>query len=254
MATGGTDTATRPRVSVSVWLSITAHVQLRQQVAAGASLPVLARVSAAAGVAAPGGRVGMLAPEDAAVERLRDTGYRLNRLVAALNEGLAGTATVAQHRAVAARIAPLLVEIGQAAHGVRLRPPVHRPLAAANDEVVSSEGSGWRLVRVTTDPATALRWEQAAAVAGFRSVANWIRDAMAGVYGLAIPRPPALATIQARTVVGRVSGLVAQVELAASEVAVIDRVCSGPAETAGTELANCLESLVLFGGDVKARR
>lgn len=246
-------TASPQRVSVSVWLPVAAaHEQLRQQ--ADGSLPVLARAAAAAGVAAPGGRVGMSAPDGAAVEGLRDAGHRLNRLVAALNEGLVGTATIAAHRALAARIGPLLVEVGQAAHGVWLRTPVHRPLSGFGDEVGSSEESGWRLVRVTTDPVTLARWEQAAEVAGFRSVANWVRDALAGAYQLAIPRPPALTTMEARAVVGRVSGLVAQVQLAADEVAVIDRVCSAAAESAGTELAGCLESLVVYGGDVKARR
>lgn len=247
----GTVTAAPQRVSVSVWLPVAAHEQLRQQAVVGGSLPVLARAAAAAGVAAPGGRVGMPAPDGAAVERLRDAGYRLNRLVAALNEGLVGTATIAAHRALATRIAPLLMEVGQAAHGVRLHPPAHRPFSGSEKD---GGGQGWRLVRVTTDPATAARWESASGVAGFRSVANWMRDAMAGAYGLAIPRPPALVTVEARAVVGRVLGLVAQVQLAADEVAVIDRVCSAPAESAGTELAACLESLVVYGGDVKARR
>lgn len=237
------------RVSVSVWLPVSAHEQLRER-AQGASLPVLARSSAAVGVAAPGGRVAMTAPDGAVVERLRAAGYRLNGLVAALNEGLAGTATIAQYRALAARIVPLLEEVADIADAVQLRPPLHRSLVGSDN----GDGWGWKMVRVTTDPDTQARWQRVTQVSGFRSVANWVRDAIAGVHGLAIPRPPALATMEARSVVGRVTGLVAQVQLAADQVAVVDRVCGGRAESAGTFLAVALDSLVSYGGDVKARR
>ncbi len=57
----------------------------------------------------------------------------------------------------------------------------------------------------------------AAGAAGFRSVANWVRDALAGLYGLAVPRPPTPATIDARTVAGRLLGLVAQAETAVTD-------------------------------------
>lgn len=251
-----TNTATCPRVSVSVWLPAAAHTQLRGHTAAAtvsASLPVLARRAAAAAVSAPGGRVGIAAPDDVAVEALRDSGYRLNGLVAALNEQLSaprGSGTGAQYRALAVRIAPAVDEVARAAVEVRLAPGGHRHTGPE----MASDGQQWKLVRVTTDPGTLTRWEQTAAVAGFRSVANWIRDSMAGVYPLPIARPPALATIQARTLVGRIGGLIAQVQLAADQIAVIDRLCSGVAETASTVLAEVLESLVTYGGDIKARR
>lgn len=251
-----TDTDTRSRVSVSVWLPLSAHEQLRMR-AQGVSLPVLARQAAAVGVAALGGRVAMPGPAEASVAELRAVGYRLNGLVAALNEALTSGASVAQYRGLAARIAPLLGQVAEVAADVQLHPPVHRrhgPMSEPGHDADSDDGPGWKLVRVTTDPATAARWQQVAQVSGFRSVANWVRDCLSGVYGLAIPRPPALATMEARSVVGRVSGLVAQVQLAADQIAVVDRVCSGPAESAGTVLAAALDSLVSYGGDVKARR
>lgn len=249
-------TTTCSRVSVSVWLPLAAHTQLRghaTDATASVSLPVVARQAAAAAVAAPGGRVRLAAADAAAVARLRDTGYRLNGLVAALNEQLSAprrSGTGAQYRALAVRIVAAADEVAKAAVQVRLRPDVH---LYTGSEMTSS-GQQWKLVRVTTDPGTLARWEQTATVAGFGSVANWIRDAMAGVYQLPIPRPPALTTIQARTLVGRIGGLVAQVQLAADQIAVIDRLCSGPAETASTVLAEVLESLVMYGGDIKARR
>lgn len=251
-----TDVATPPRVSVSVWLPVAAHAQLRAQ-SQGAGLPVLARQAAASGVAAPDGRVAMLTAEGATVDALRAAGYRLNGLIAALNEALAAQASVVQYRALAARIAPLLGEVAQVGIAVRLPPPRYphdRPLAGYGGRSDDGGGPGWKLVRVTTDPDTAARWTQAAAVAGFRSVANWLRDCLAGVHQLAISRPPMLATIEARAVAGRVSGLVAQVQLAADDIAVIDRVCGPPAETAGAVLVDVLESLVMYGGDIKARR
>ncbi|MFV8279840.1 hypothetical protein ACNQPY_26280 [Mycobacteroides abscessus] len=249
-----TGTATPSRVSVSVWFPFPAHEQLRAR-AQGASLPVLARQAAVLGVAAPGGRVAMPGPAEDSVEQLRAAGYRLNGLVAALNEALVSGASVAQYRGLAARISPLLVQVAEVAADVQLHPPVHRRpwlLPASDDD--DDDGPGWKLVRVTTDPATAARWTQAAAVAGFRSVANWLRDGLAGVHQLPIARAPMLATIEARTLVGRIGGLIAQVQLGADQIAVIDRLCSGPAETASTVLSQVLESLVMYGGDIKARR
>lgn len=256
------NTATRSRMSVSVWLPLAAHTQLEHWRGSGeadgaGSLAMLVRAAGAAAVAAPGGRVNLAAPDAAAVDQLRTSGYRLNGLVAALNEGLGGVtgvagprATVAWHRAVAARIAPVLGEVIDAAAAVRLRPLKNRP----EDGQMMAGEQPWKLVRVTTDPGTVARWELAAKAAGFRSVANWLRDGLAGVHQLPIARPPALATIDARSVVGRVSGLIAQVQLAADEIAVIDRVCGPVAERAGEALAMSLDSLVVYGGDVKARR
>ena len=60
-------------------------------------------------------------------------------------------------------------------------------------------------------------WSAAAEAAGFRSVANWVRDALAGLYGVAVARPPAPVTIDARAVAGRVLGLIAQTETAVAD-------------------------------------
>ncbi|MBN7314882.1 hypothetical protein [Mycobacteroides abscessus] len=244
--------------AVWVWLPAASHAVIR--LLAGqraASLPMLARQAAAAAVAAPGGRVGIGAPDDVAVEALRTMGYLLNGAVAALNEMLAAPgsgATVAQYRAIAARLAPLLGEVADAAGALVLDVP-SGVRARARDDGASADPQGrWRKIMVTTDALTLTRWKAAADAAGFTSVPNWIRDAMAGSYQLAIPRPPALATIQARTLAGRIGGLVAQVQLAADQIAVIDRICSGPAETASTVLSQVLESLLMYGGDIKARR
>ena len=51
---------------------------------------------------------------------------------------------------------------------------------------------------MTVEPATVQVWSAAAEAAGFRSVANWVRDALAGLYGVAVARPPAPVTIDAR--------------------------------------------------------
>lgn len=258
MAGTGAGTRSPSPPAVWVWLPEPAHAVVRGRAeAAGVSMPVLVRQAAEAAVGSPGGRIKMPAPPVEAVERLRAAGYRLNGLVAALNEMLAGVSTLAQYRALAAQLRPMLNEVSGAAAEVRVDASVQRTQAGdqdSDDTVPAGSEGRWKKIMVTTDSTTLSRWESAAEAAGFRSMPNWIRDAMAGTYQLAIPRPPALVTIQARTVVGRVSGLVAQVQLAADQIAVVDRICSGPAETAGTELAACLESLVVYGGDVKARR
>lgn len=256
------DTATpAPQLAapaVWVWLPATSHAVVRQLARQrGASMPVLARQAAAAAVAASGGRVGIAAPDDAAVEALRNVGYRLNGGVAALNEMLAApplSTTAAQYRASAARLAPLLGEVADVAGALVLEAPSGARAQASDDDAPTDPEERWRKIMVSTDAATLARWKAAADAAGFTSMPNWIRDAMAGTYQLAIPRPPALATIQARALAGRIGGLVAQVQLAADQIAVIDRLCSGPAETASTVLAEVLESLVMFGGDIKARR
>ncbi|MBN7438798.1 hypothetical protein IUS38_24765 [Mycobacteroides abscessus subsp. abscessus] len=244
--------------AVWVWLPATSHTVLRQMAGVrGASMPVLARQAAAAAVAAPGGRAGLPAPDDAAVESLRNVGYRLNGGVGALNEMLAAprsSTTAAQYRAIAARLAPLLGEVADAARALVLDVPSGAQAQANDDGALTDPEGRWRKIMVTTDAVTLARWKVAADAAGFTSMPNWIRDAMAGAYQLAIPRPPALVTIQVRALVGRIGGLVAQVQLAADQIAVIDRLCSGLAETVSTVLAEVLESLVMYGGDIKARR
>ena len=106
---------------------------------------------------------------------------------------------------------------------------------------------------MTVEPATVQVWSAAAQAAGFRSVANWVRDALAGLYGLAVARPPAPATIDARQVAGRVLGLVAQTETAVADWPPAG--CSiGRIEAAADALCAALESLIGYGGDPKARR
>ena len=64
---------------------------------------------------------------------------------------------------------------------MRLSPP--GPLARLVNNAGRGGAAGWRLVRVTTDPTTERVWTAAAEAAGFRSVANWVRDALAGLMG-----------------------------------------------------------------------
>ena len=96
-------------------------------------------------------------------------------------------------------------------------------------------------------------WSAAAAAAGFGSVANWVRDALAGAHGLDLPRPPAPVTIDARTVAGRVLGLVAQTETAVAGWPA-GGVLDGRIEAVAAALYVALGSLVACGGDPKARR
>lgn len=236
------------RVSVSVWLPTPVHTHLAAMAAAdGVSLPVLARRAAAAAVEASGGRVGMAAPAVEAVEELRAAGYGLNRLLPAAD----AAAGVAVQAAVGKRIAAVLDRITMAADGVRLNRPVGGTVGADRDELAAR----WRLVRVTVDPAVAQMWKSVAQVAGFRSVANWVRDALAGTYGLDLARPPAPATIDARAVAGRVLGLVAQAETTISDwPAAAGGGCEQRIAAAADALYAALHSLVAYGGDPKARR
>ena len=97
-------------------------------------------------------------------------------------------------------------------------------------------------------------WSAAANAAGFRSVANWVRDALAGLYGLAMARPPAPATIDARAVAGRVAGLIAQTETAVADWPIGAPGLDRRVEAAADALWAALESLIGYGGDPKARR
>jgi len=220
--------ATLTRASVSVWLPAAAHAALAAAAAAeGVSVAVLARrAAAAAAVEAAGGRVGLPAPPAAAVEELRAAGYGLNRLLPAA-----------------------LDRIITAATRVRIRAPA----GAAGAIPICADPGGWRLVRVTADPSSVAVWSAAAAAAGFGSVANWVRDALVGVHGLAVARPPAPATIEARTVAGRVLGLVAQTETAVAGWPA-GGVLEGRIEAVAAALYVALGSLVACGGDPKARR
>ena len=148
----------------------------------------------------------MPAPAADAVEQLRAAGHALNRLL----PGASTASTDAQRAAVAARIGAALDRVTGAAASVR---PAGASGAGAGAGV-AVDRDGWRLVRVTIEPATVRVWAMAARAAGFRSVANWVRDALAGLYGLAVARPPTPVTIDARAVAGRVAGLVAQTETA----------------------------------------
>lgn len=240
-------TDTLARVSVSVWLPAPVHAALAGVAAAvGVSLPVLARRAAAAAVEAPGGRIGMPAPGAEAVEELRAAGYGLNRLLPAAD---AATGKAAQ-AVIGERIAAVLDRITAAADGVRLDPPVDGTVGADCDD-----SAGWRLVRVTVDPVVAQMWTLGAEVAGFRSVANWVRDALAGAHGLDVARPPAPATVDARAVAGRVLGLVAQAETIVSDwPAAAGGGCEQRIAAAADALYAALHALVAYGGDPKARR
>lgn len=241
-----TDTLTR--VSVSVWLPAPVHVHLAALAAVeGVSLPVLARRAAAAAVEAPGGRVGMAMPDAEAVEDLRAAGYGLNRLLPAAD----GAVGVAAQAAIGDRIMAVLDRITAAAGGVRLAPPVGGIVGGGRGGPVAR----WRLVRVTVDPAVVEVWKLVAEVAGFRSVANWVRDALAGAHGLDLARPPAPATIDARAVAGRVLGLVAQAETTISDwPAAPSGGCEQRIAAAADALYAALHGLVAYGGDPKARR
>lgn len=240
--------ATVARVSVSVWLPAPVHAHLASVAAAdGVSLPVLARRAAAAGVEAPGGRVGVAAPAVEAVEDLRAAGYGLNRLLPAAD----AAAGVAAQAAIGDRMAAVLDRITAAADGVRCDPPA-RGVVGADREGLAAR---WRLVRVTVDPAVVEMWKLVAQVAGFRSVANWVRDALAGAYGLDVARPPAPAVIDARAVAGRVLGLVAQAETTLSGwPTAAGGGCEQRIAAAADALYAALHALVAYGGDPKARR
>lgn len=245
-----TDTLTR--VSVSVWLPAQQHASLAVVAASeGVSLPVLARRAAAIAVAAAGGRVAVASPSVEAVDELRAAGHGLNRLLPATS----GVLTAAQCGALAGRMVVVLDRVTTAATEVRIMAPAGRHSAAsaggAEDRRAAGSGDGWRLVRVTTDLDTHELWAVAAQVAGFRSVANWVRDGLAGCYGLGVARPPTAATVDARQVCGRVLGLIAQTEALDWPH---DDGLGRRVEAAGGAVWAVLESLIVYGGDPKARR
>ncbi|MBX9638455.1 Uncharacterised protein [Mycobacteroides abscessus subsp. abscessus] len=244
---------TLARVSVSVWLPAAAHIVLAAVAAGeGVSLPVLARRAAAVAVDAAGARVLMPSPPVNAVDELRVAGYGLNRLLPAADAAL----TAAQCGALAGRLVAVLDRITAASAEVRISTPAGRGSAASSGSAaggrVAGDRDGWRLVRVTTDPDTQRVWTAAAQVAGFRSVANWVRDGLAGCYGLEVTRPPTAATTDARQVCGRVLGLIAQTE--ALDWPYDDAGLEPRIEAAGGAVWAALESLIAYSGDPKARR
>ncbi len=243
--------ATVQRTSVWVWLPTPAHGQLTAVAATeGVSLPVLARRAAAHAVAAENGRVGMPAPTVEAVEELRAAGYEMNRLLPAL--GAANTR--AQEEAIATRVGVTLERVAAASDKVRVQPSRDGVKAVRLDDVGGVGRERWRLIRVTTDPDNATCWATAAEAAGFRSPANWVRDALAGMHGLAVPRPPAAVTIEARAVAGRVLGLLAQTNTVLAVRPHLGDVLGVRVETAETALWTSLQSLVAQGGQPRARR
>ena len=253
METVMTDTLTR--VSVSVWLPAAAHMSLAAVAASeGVSLPVLARRAVAVAVDGEGGRVSMPSPPVDGVDELRAAGHGLNRLL----PDAGGVLTAAQYGALAGRMVAVLDRITAAAAVVRIGPPAagRRGVASASSAVGPAAGDrdGWRLVRVTTDPDTAQRWAAAAQAAGFRSVANWVRDGLAGCYGLVVARPPSVVTVDARQVCGRVLGLIAQTETTTGDWPHSDSGLERRIEAAGGAVWAALESLIGYGGDPKARR
>lgn len=242
---------TAQKTSVWLWLPTDAHHQLVSVGAGeGVSLPVLARRAAAQAVSAADGRVSMPAPTVEAVEKLRAAGYEMNRLLPALD----GAATRAQEAAIAARLGVALERVAAASNGMRVLPSrdAAKPIGGGDSGKV--KGERWRLVRVTTDPDTATCWVTAAEAAGFRSPANWVRDALAGMHGLAMPRPPTMVTIEARAVAGRVLGLLAQTNTALTVRPHLGGVLDERVEAAETALWTGLQSLLAHGGHPKARR
>lgn len=238
------------RVSVSVWLPADAHNQLAGAASEeGVSLPVLARRAAACAVATIGGRIGIPTPSVEATEEIRAAGYELNRLLPALG----AATTPVQERAVATRLGGALERVATASDGLCLHSPSKsaKPLPRSGTGALRQQ---WRLVRVTTDPDTARCWEQAARAAGFRSTANWVRDALAGVYALAVSRPPTLVTIDARVVAGRVLGLLAQTGTIIATRPHLGVVLGGRLEVAEAALWTGLHSLLTYGGHPTARR
>ncbi len=236
------------KVSVSVWLPTGAHAMLGAVAAGeGVSLPVLARRAAARAVASVDGRVGMVSPAAEVVGELRAAGYELNRLLPALG----AVTTAVQEQAVAMRVERALERVAAAAVGLRLHPS--RDVPKVPPASVGEAGRRWRLVRVTVDPDTARCWELAARAAGFRSTANWVRDALAGTHNLVVARPPLPVTVEARAVIGRVLGLLAQTDVAIAARPRLGSMLGGPAERANARLWAGLQSLLDHGGHPQAR-
>lgn len=237
------------KASVSVWLPTGAHAVLGAVAAGeGVSLPVLARRAAARAVASVNGRVGMVSPTAEAVGELRAAGHELNRLLPAL----VAVTTAVQEQAVAMRVERALKRIAAAAVGLRLSPSRDSPKVAPPASV-GGAGRRWRLVRVTVDPDTARCWELAARAAGFRSTANWVRDALAGTHNLAVARPPLPVTVEARAVIGRVLGLLAQTDAAIAARPHLGPMLGGSTEHADAGLWAGLQSLLKHGGHPQAR-
>jgi hypothetical protein len=243
--------ATVQKVSVSVWLLSAAHAELVVVAAGeGVSLPVLARRAAARAVTAADGRVEIPAPTVEAVAELRAAGYEVNRLLPALD----AATTRVQEAAIAARLGVVLQRVAAASDGVRVHPSHIAAKSMGGSDIGETKRERWRLVRVTTDPDTAKGWTQAAEAAGFRSPANWVRDALAGAHGLAVARPPTAVTIEARAVAGRVLGLLAQTDTALATRPHLGRVLDERVEAAETALWAGLQSLLTHGGQPRARR
>jgi hypothetical protein len=192
----------------------------------------------------------MPAPSFEAVERLRAAGYGLNRLLPALG----AATTEPQEAAIVGRLKISLNGVSDAARKMHLQPPPGSPKTCTLPAADNKFDDRWKLVRVTTDTDTAQRWEQVAQAAGFRSTANWVRDALAGSHGLPIARPPATSTIDARVVSGRVQGLLAQTE-ALTYRRPIHRANLRPyLEAADAAVWASLDSILAWGGHPKARR
>jgi hypothetical protein len=234
------------RRSVSVWLPAPVHAALRAiSEMEGASLPALARRAAAAAMKTAAGRVRMDAPTVEAVVGLGTAGDGLHQLLPTAN---AAANTAAQTR-IGHQITAGCNRIAAAAGDIRLNPPTHDTVNNHHHEPAPE----WKLVRVTTDAMTVQMWKAAAGEAGFKSVANWVRDALAGAHGLDLPRPPAPATIEARVVTGRILGFIAQAETMVSDwpaCGVLDE----PITQAADALYTALHCLVAHGGDPRARR
>lgn len=246
-----TTATTARKASVWVWVQAAAHAELVAVAATeGVSLAVVARRAAAHAVTTSDGRVSMPAPTREAVAELRAAGYEVNRFLPALGAAITGV----QEAAIATRVGVAWERVAAASEGMRLQSPRASATPVPRDRADVAAGERWRLVRVTTDPDTAQQWALAATAAGFRSPANWVRDALAGAHGLAVPRPPAAVTIDARAVTGRVLGLLAQTTTALAIRPHLGCVLDKPLEAAETALWTALQSLLDHGGQPTARR
>jgi hypothetical protein len=187
----------------------------------------------------------MGAPDPKAVAGRSAAGDGLHRLLPAAD----AAAHTAAQTPIVGQIAAICDRITVAASGVRLNPSTHN----MNNDDHPAPAPEWKLVRVTADAVTIQTWKTTAAEVGFKSVANWVRDALAGTHGLNLPRPPTPATTEARTVTGHVLGLIAQAETTVSDWPT-SGVLDEPITCAADALYTALHHLITHGGDPSARR
>lgn len=197
------------RTTVLLWGPAAAHWRGREGGTAGAVLDAAVRA-----LGAPGYRWPIPAPERGAREALARAGTALNTAV---------RQRYVRGEAVGA-IAGAAGEVAARAAAVCAGGPT-----AAGSPAVLCVGRLDRLVHVRMDPRMLAAMHDAAAANGMR-LGVWVRDGVAAALGEHQARRAAEATREARTVVGRVAGLLVQ----AGTVAVDDaeRQAVGAAEDA----------------------